>query len=54
MIHMSLFTKQKLTYRLENEFMIMRVRKEGKGTVTEFGINMYTLLYLKWVNNKDL
>jgi len=54
MMQMNLFTKQKLTYRLENEFMIMRVGKEGKGTVTEFGINVYTLLYLKWVNTKDL
>ena len=22
--------------------------------VTEFGIDMYTLLYLKWISNKDL
>ena len=34
--------------------MIMQAGKEGKRIVTEFGINMYTLLYLKWVNNKDL
>ena len=26
----------------------------GEGTVREFGINMYTLLYLKWLTNKDL
>ena len=26
----------------------------GKGIVKEFGINMYTLLYLKWITNKDL
>ena len=26
----------------------------GKGTVREFGINMYTLLYLKWLTNKVL
>ena len=25
-----------------------------EGTVREFGINMYTLLYLKWITNKDL
>ena len=24
----------------------------GEGTVREFGINMYTLLYLKWLTNK--
>ena len=26
----------------------------GDGIVREFGINMYTLLYLKWITNKDL
>ena len=26
----------------------------GGGTVREFGLDMYTLLYLKWKNNKDL
>ena len=26
----------------------------GEGMVREFGINMYTLLYLKWITNKDL
>ena len=26
----------------------------GEGTVREFGINMYTLLYLKWLTNKVL
>ena len=26
----------------------------GKGVVKEFGINMFTLLYLKWITNKDL
>ena len=26
----------------------------GEGTVKEFGIDMYTLLYLKWITNKDL
>ena len=24
------------------------------GIVKEFGIDMYTLLYLKWITNKDL
>ena len=24
------------------------------GIVREFGIDMYTLLYLKWITNKDL
>ena len=26
----------------------------GEGIVRRFGIDMYTLLYLKWVINKDL
>ena len=29
------------------------VTEEG-GIVREFGIDMYTLLYLKWVTSKDL
>ena len=43
-------TKQKETHRL---------RKPthgcwGEGTVKDFGKVMYTLLYLKWITNKDL
>ena len=26
----------------------------GGGLVREFGMDMYTLLYLKWITNKDL
>ena len=26
----------------------------GEGTVREMGTDMYTLLYLKWIANKDL
>ena len=26
----------------------------GEGIDREFGIDMYTLLYLKWITNKDL
>ena len=26
----------------------------GEGTVREFGMDMYTLLHLKWKTNKDL
>ena len=26
----------------------------GDGIVRELGLNMYTLLYLKWIANKDL
>ena len=28
--------------------------KLGEGIVKEFGIDMYTLLYFKWITNKDL
>ena len=26
----------------------------GEGIVREFGVDMYTLLYFKWITNKDL
>ena len=26
----------------------------GEGIVREFGIDMYTLLYLRWITSKDL
>ena len=29
-------------------------KDEGKGIVSESGINMYTLIYLKWITSKDL
>ena len=32
----------------------MVTKKNGGGIVWEFGIHMYTLLYLKWITNKDL
>ena len=43
---MNLFTKQKQTHRLN----------QGKGGErnSQSGIDMYMLLYLKWINNKDL
>ena len=27
---------------------------QGEGTVRECGVDMYTLIYLKWITNKDL
>ena len=33
---------------LENGFLL------GEEAVRELGMDMYTLLYLKWVNNRDL
>ena len=34
----------------ENKLTVTR----GEGIVREFGINMYPLLYLKWITEKDL
>ena len=34
--------------------MVTRDKGWGEGIVREFGIDMYTPLYLKWINNKDL
>ena len=34
--------------------MVFRVEGWRKGVVREFGIDMYTLLYLKWITNRDL
>ena len=34
--------------------MVTRENMGGEGAVREFGIDMYTLLYLKWITNKDL
>ena len=34
--------------------MVTRGEEWREGIVREFGIDMYTLLYLKWITNKDL
>ena len=34
--------------------MVVRGKKKREEIVKEFGINMHTLLYLKWVTNKNL
>ena len=49
MIQMNLQNRKRLT-DLENELMVSR----GERTVKDFGKVMYTLLYLKWITNKDL
>ena len=43
---MNLQNRKKLT-DLENEFTV------AGGTVKDFGKAMYTLLYSKWITNKD-
>ena len=47
---MKLFTNRNRLTDLEIEFMVMG----GGGIDSEFGTDMYTLLYLKWITNKDL
>ena len=36
---------------LWNELMVPREEGYGEAIVREFGMNMYTLLYLKWITN---
>ena len=33
---------------------LKKKHRMGEGIVRKFGIDMYTLLYLKWIINKDL
>ena len=44
----------KQTLRFEEWIYSTREEGWGEGIVREFGIDMYTLLYLKWITNKDL
>ena len=50
---MNLFTKQKQDSQIENKFMVTK-GKAGGGVNQEYGINRYTLLSIKQINNKDL
>ena len=54
MIQINLFTKQKQTHRLREQTYSYQGEGLGEGIVREFGINMYTVLYLKCITNKDL
>ena len=47
-------TKQKQTHRHREQTRGCQGGRVGEGIVREFGIDMYTLLYLKWITNKDL
>ena len=46
--------KQKRTHRLRERTYGYRGEGLGEGIVREFGTEGYTLLYLKWIANKDL
>ena len=51
---MNLFTKQKQIPRLREQTYGCQRGGWGEGIVREFDMDMYTLLYLKWIINKDL
>ena len=46
----------KLIYKVETDLQNKLTVTGGKdgGSDREFGMDMYTLLYLKWITNKDL
>ena len=51
------YTNLKNTKRLtdlENELMVVSREGRRKGIARKFGMDLYTLLYLKWITHKDL
>ena len=54
MIQMNLFTKQKQTHRLREGSYGYLWERRKEGLVREFGMDLYILVYLKWVTNKVL
>ena len=54
MLLMNLLTKQKQTQDLKKEHMFTSMEGYGEGIVREFGMDMYTLLYLKLITSKNL
>ena len=51
---MNLFTEQKQTHRLRKQTHGYRRGGWERGIDREFAIDMYTLLCLKWITNKNL
>ena len=51
---MNFLTKQKETHRLQERVYGCWGKAWGEAIVRECGMGMSTLLYLKWVTNKDL
>ena len=49
-----LLRKQKETHRLREWIYGCLVEGWGERIVRKFGMDMYILLYLKWITNKDL
>ena len=50
---MNLFAKDRLT-GFKNKFMVTKSERLRGGINQEFGINTYTLLYIKQIINKDI
>ena len=50
----SLFTKHKETHRLKEQTYGCQGEGWEEGIVRECGMDRYTLLYLKWITNKEL
>ena len=53
MIQINLLAKQKETHRIREPTHCCR-GKDGGGIVRDFGMDRHTLLYFKWITNKDL
>ena len=53
-MQMNLLTNQKETHRLREWAYGFQKEGWGEGIVRQFGMDMYTLLYFKWISNKDL
>ena len=51
---MNLFAKQKQTFRFRKQTYGRQEEGWEEGIVREFGMDTHTLLYLKWITNKDL
>ena len=54
MIQMNFLKNRNRLRDLENKLTVTREEGWGEGIVREFGIDMYTLVYLRWITNEDL
>ena len=49
---MKTFKKQKQTHRLTRTIFWLPRGRSGGGIVKEFRMDLYAMLYLKWITNK--
>ena len=49
-----IYKTRKRVADLKHELTVARGKGGGERIVREFGMDMYTLLYFKWITNKDL